>query len=290
MSLTSDSLPQRVRPARGRPIRSVTGTAFVVAEFRAEENYAPHPLYRDPIVHLFLDEASRQVAARVAASFPPMREMVKIRTKYFDDMLERQLFGGCRQVVVLGAGLDTRAVRKSAPGVTYFEIDDKATLSLKEGCLEARGIRSKARFIAGNYVTDGLIELLSRHGFDPDLPTYIIWEGNTMYLPLETDKAIIAELRDNLRDFRLSFDYLAKAVITKTTGEIGLTRMAEGFAEMGAPWVTGFDSIRDLAAELRLRVIDNFSSGDLYRRYRVRGSSEQPIFGPYYSVCTLGSR
>ena len=290
MSLTSDPGPSPISPAARRPIRNVTGTAFVVAEFRAEENYAAHPLYRDPIVHMFLDEASRQAAARVAAGFPPMREMVKVRTKYFDDMLERQLFCGCRQVVVLGAGLDTRAVRKSAPGVTYFEIDDEATLSLKEDRLEARGIRTKARFIAGNYVTDGLIELLTRHGFDLDLPTYIIWEGNTMYLPLETDKAIIVELRDNLRNFRLSFDYLAKAVITKTTSEIGLTRMAEGFADLGAPWITGFDNIRDLAAELRLRVIDNFTSGDLYRRYRVRDSSERPIFGPYYSVCTLGSR
>src|SRR5262249_24091304 len=120
MSLSSDSLPQGVRPAGGRPIRSVTGTAFVVAEFRAEENYAPHPLYRDPIVHLFLDEASRQAAARVAAGFPPMREMVKIRTKYFDDMLERQLFCGCRQVVVLGAGFGTPARRKIPPGGRYF--------------------------------------------------------------------------------------------------------------------------------------------------------------------------
>src|SRR5262249_8034114 len=160
-------------------IKNVTGTAFVVAEFRQEENYAEHPLYLDPFVHLFLDEGSKQAAARVLEGFPTMSEMVKIRTKYFDDVLELQMSSGCRQVVLLGAGLDTRAIRKSAPDVTYFEVDDRATLSLKEGCLEARGIYANARFIAGNYVTDGLIELLGRHGFDPDLPTYIIWEGNT---------------------------------------------------------------------------------------------------------------
>src|SRR5262245_31005245 len=98
-------------------IRNVTGTAFVVAEFRAEEKHAARPLYRDPFVDLFLNEASRQAAARVAAGFPPMREMVKIRTRYFDDMLDRQLSAGCRQVVVLGAGLDTRAVRKAVADV-----------------------------------------------------------------------------------------------------------------------------------------------------------------------------
>jgi O-methyltransferase involved in polyketide biosynthesis len=70
---------------------------------------------------LFLDEESKQAAEIVATGFPLVREMVKIRTRYFDDMLERQLSSGCRQVVLLGAGLDTRAIRKSAADVTYFD-------------------------------------------------------------------------------------------------------------------------------------------------------------------------
>src|SRR3954471_14698018 len=146
-------------------IRNVTGTAFVVAEFRAEENDAAIPLYRDPIVNMFLNDASRMAAARVAATFPPMREMVKLRTRYFDDMLERQLSSGCRQVIVLGAGLDTRAIRKAAVNVTYFEIDDAETLALKKDRFEEYCISANVRFIAGNYVTDGLISLLDRNGF-----------------------------------------------------------------------------------------------------------------------------
>jgi methyltransferase (TIGR00027 family) len=270
-------------------IRNVTGTAFVVAEFRAEENDAADPLYRDPIVNLFLDEASRRAAARVASGYPQMCEMVKIRTRYFDDVLERQLAAGCQQVVVLGAGLDTRALRKPAVDVTYFEIDDAATLTFKRSRLEHHGIKANTKFIAGNYVTDGLIPLLSRNGFNPDLPTYVIWEGNTMYLPVDTDKVILDQLHDTLADFQVSFDYLARSVITKTTGEIGLTRMAEGFAEMGAPWVTGFDHIRALARDVRLRVVENFTTGALHRVYRPLASSSPPIFGPFYSVCTLAS-
>jgi methyltransferase (TIGR00027 family) len=271
-------------------MRNVTGTAFVVAEFRAEENHAPHPLYRDPIVNWFLDEESKQAAETVATGFPLVSEMVKIRTRYFDDMLERQLSSGCRQVVLLGPGLDTRAIRKSAADVTYFEIDNAETLALKRRCFEERGIHANVRFVAGNYVTDGLIALLSRNGFDAELPTYIIWEGNTMYLPLEICRAIIEQLRGNLREFRLSFDYFAKAVITKTTGDVGLTRMAEGFANMGAPWITGFDNIPALAKDVELRVIDNFMSGDLYRDYRPFAFSDRPVFGSFYSFCTLGSR
>jgi methyltransferase (TIGR00027 family) len=270
-------------------IKNVTGTAFIVAELRAEENHAEHPLYFDPFVYLFLDEGSQRAAARVLAGFPTMSEMVKIRTKYFDDVLELQLFSGCRQVVLLGSGLDTRAIRKSAPKVIYFEVDDVTTLSLKQSCFEKNHIPVNARFIEGNYVTDGLIALLIRGGFDPELRTYIIWEGNTMYLPVESNNAIMKQLRDNLREFHLSFDYLATAVITKSTGEIGLTRLAEGFANMGAPWVTGFDNIWTLAGDARLQVIDNFTIGDLYRRYRPRAFPDRPIFGPFYSVCTLSN-
>ena len=48
-------------------VTNVSGTAFVVAEFRAEENDEAYPLYRDPIVKLFLSEESRQAADRIAA-------------------------------------------------------------------------------------------------------------------------------------------------------------------------------------------------------------------------------
>ena len=51
-------------------IEHVSGTAFVVAEFRAEENGEPAPLYRDPIVELFLNEESKLAATRVAETFP----------------------------------------------------------------------------------------------------------------------------------------------------------------------------------------------------------------------------
>ena len=138
-------------------ITNVTGTAFVVAEYRDEENRAVEPLYRDNVVSLFLSPESRRAADRAAAGFPLVKELVKLRTRYLDDMLDKQIAAGCRQVVVLGAGLDTRAVRKSSADVTYFEIDDKATLELKRARLAEHGMLGDTHFIAGNYVNDGLI-------------------------------------------------------------------------------------------------------------------------------------
>ena len=268
-------------------IENVGGTAFVVAEFRAEENTSTEPRYQDAIVELFLNEETKRAAGRVAASFPPVKDLVKIRTKYFDDMLEQQLHSDLRQVVILGSGLDTRAVRKRADAVTYFEIDEAATLAIKKNCYAEQGFDLNVKFIDGNYMTDGLIDLLTQNDFDFDAPTYFIWEGNTMYLPLEGMKRILTELRSWVKQFRLSFDYMAESVISKTTGDAGITRLVESFANMGAPWLSGIRDVQALAADLDLNVIENFPTAELHQAYWSDRLTASPIFN-FYSVCTLG--
>jgi len=81
--------PQQIKEReneRTAEVKNVSGTAFVVAEFRAEENHEENPLYRDSIVGLFLNRATKQAAVSVAASFPPVKDLVKVRTKYFGEM------------------------------------------------------------------------------------------------------------------------------------------------------------------------------------------------------------
>ena len=268
-------------------IKDVSGTAFVVAEYRAEENRELVPLYNDQVVGLFLSDASRQAADRVATCFPEVKEMVKTRTRYFDDMLDAQISTGIRQVVILGAGLDTRSVRKQRAGVRYFEIDDPATLELKQRCYTDACIDAGATLIPGNYVTDGLIDLLRSNDFEFDMPTYLIWEGNVMYMPLAADKHTMLELRRHVRRFRLSFDYLSEAVVTKTTGNADATSLVESFEAMSAPWVSGIDDIHGLAGELGLHVVENFTTSELYRKYR--GGRTSSIVFEHYSICTLES-
>jgi methyltransferase (TIGR00027 family) len=269
-------------------IRNVSGTAFVVAEFRAEENAAPTPLYRDPVVSVFLSDESRAAAGRIANRFPAVKEMVKVRTKYLDDTLDRQVRADARQVLILGAGLDTRAARKRAPGVRYFEIDDPDTLAHKQACYAEHRIEADVRFIPGNYVTDGFIDQLRRNGFDFDLPTYVIWEGNVMYLPLESDKHVLTELRRHVTRFHVSFDYMAEAVITKTTGDDGIVTLVDSFASMGAPWVSGISEIGRFSREMGVRLVENFQTAELYRRYWPTRPMDSPIFN-FYSICTLAS-
>jgi methyltransferase (TIGR00027 family) len=269
-------------------IKNVSGTAFVVAEFRASENLEAAPLYHDSVVELFLDEDSRDAARLVAGRFPGVRDLVRIRTKYLDDMLEKHFRAGFRQVVILGAGLDTRAVRMSGDRVTYFEIDDAATLELKRSRYEALGLDLNVRFIPGNYATDGLFGLLQRNGCDFAAPTCVIWEGNTMYLPRHAIEKVLVDLRRLFDRVRVSFDYMAEAVVAKTTGDRDITSLVESFADMGAPWVSGIPDVHELARRLRLGVIENYRTSDLYRSYWPGRPMTSRIFD-FYSVCTLAA-
>jgi methyltransferase (TIGR00027 family) len=220
-------------------IKNVTGTAFIVAEFRADENSAAEPLFRDEIVPLFLDDATRKAADGFSAAFPPIKQMIKLRTRYLDDRLDEQLRRGFRQVAVLGAGFDTRSVRKQTAGVNYFEIDDPGTLNFKKAQLDVNNIRAGPIFIPGNYVSDDLNALLESNGFDFSLPTHFIWEGNTMYLTEDSVRHVMTNIAQRVERFTLAFDYMTPEVITKTTGDPAIRLSSSTLSPWELPGTSG---------------------------------------------------
>ncbi|HEY9699542.1 MAG TPA: class I SAM-dependent methyltransferase [Trichocoleus sp.] len=266
-------------------IKDGSETAFIVAEFRAEENHASEPLYRDKIVQLFLNAESKQVAAQVAQSFPPVKEMVKLRTRYFDDVLVQQLTQGYQQVVILGSGLDTRAVRMATPNVRYFEIDRAATLQLKAERLAAHGIAAKVTYIPGDYVKDDLTVLLKNNHFDFQLPTYFLWEDKVTYLKRADIIAVLDTIRNHIKRFQLSIDYMSQQVIANI-GSVELNDYIEQLKQRDAPWITGFKDIARFSRGLGLDAVEICSAAQLHDRYRPQMPRPSPLF-EFYFVCTL---
>lgn len=267
-------------------VREVTGTAFIVAEFRARENQQAHPLYLDPVVHIFLDERTKKAAAAIRADFPAGEKMPRLRTRYYDDRLDAQLTNGCQQVVILGSGLDTRAERKRADGVAYFEIDDASTLDFKKARLAANGFDARVTFIPGNYVASGVLPLLYANGFNPELPSFFIWEGNTMYLTRAAAMKVLTDLCQGVREFSIAFDYMDEAVVACATGDPQTTGFVERFAAMGAPWHFGIDDLNAVAHEAGMTVADCRTVADLYRTYWPSEPLDSIIY-EHYSLCTL---
>jgi methyltransferase (TIGR00027 family) len=145
---------------------------------------------------------------------------MQVRTRVIDDAVRAFATAGGRQVVVLGAGYDCRALRlpELEPAQVY-EIDHPATQDHKRDVLERLAVVSPARYLAWDFEThpmDDLPGALADAGHDPTAPTFTIWEGVTMYL---TEGAIDASLRAiaswSAPGSELAMTYFARSRLTR---------------------------------------------------------------------------
>src|SRR5438034_5291274 len=129
-------------PTRLRPVST---TAVGVAAVRAAEAARPDPLFVDPLAPAFVDAARAFWAVGRDASAEPRRVgalivWIRVRTRFLDDVVTDACARGCRQLVVLGAGLDARAFRLPlSAGVQWYELDLPEVLEFKEQVVRAGG-------------------------------------------------------------------------------------------------------------------------------------------------------
>src|SRR3954470_461343 len=129
-------------------IDSVGRTAFVISEVRAEEAGAEPRLFDDPYARYFSSPESKatfQVAQRLGSLFTGA---LRVRTRWFDDVVRREVERGVAQVVVLGGGMDCRALRFPRSGTRYFEVDAPGVLAFKGERLAAAGVAPGAVAVA----------------------------------------------------------------------------------------------------------------------------------------------
>ena len=182
----------------------VSRTAIGVARARAAEGRRPDALFDDPWADAFVAAAGGQATSADTARLTEEQRRwraaiafhVSIRTRFFDDYLTDALGGGVRQVVVLGAGLDTRAYRLGVPAdVRWFELDLPEVLGFKQRVLDEQQATPRchrsvvAADLAGDW-SDGLLTA----GLDPTSPTAWLAEGLLVYLDAATAAHVLATL------------------------------------------------------------------------------------------------
>lgn len=127
--------------------------------------------------------------------------LMLVRTRFIDERMERAIRGGATQLVILGAGFDTRAHRfaELLKGTLVIEIDYAATQEYKKRRVEAAlaGAPDNVIYAPIDFARENLGEVLRRAGFQPERKTYYICEGVSMYVPeegmKETLRAIASE-------------------------------------------------------------------------------------------------
>ncbi len=178
---------------------SVGATALSVAAARAVETGSDDPLIHDQFAYLLVSTAG-QPWARLASSLDWIGDddhgrrahrlaidYQAVRTHYFDSFFADAVTAGIRQVVILAAGLDSRAFRLDWPAATtVYEIDQPQVVAYKTATLESAGAAPTAerRTVQVDLRDDWAAALIAA-GFEPGQPTAWLAEGLLPYLPAE---------------------------------------------------------------------------------------------------------
>ncbi len=158
---------------------SLALTARWTAMARAKETERPDRLFNDPWAAKLAGPEGEAWAAQQTGSPFSTAPMV-IRTRFFDDfLLQAAEQDQIRQIVMLGAGLDTRAFRLDWPENTHvFELDQPAVLDYKEQVLRSAGAQPACyRHAVAIDLTGPWEEALLHSNFDPQQPSGWLAEG-----------------------------------------------------------------------------------------------------------------
>ena len=231
-------------------------TAEYMALFRALESSQPagSRLFTDPFAHQFLHQWRKWFA--MAAHFGAGRRMVEqlldrnapgaraagiARTKWIDEEVKAAL-QHATQLVLLGAGFDSRAMRLAcAQRAITFELDQPETSSAKQAALmkAAGALPERIRFISIDFNRQSITEVLTRGGFDWSSPACFVWEGVTNYLPADAVDAVLRQVAETAFGTILLFTYIHRAVLDRPEKFFGAERLLARLRSYGEPWTFG---------------------------------------------------
>ena len=282
--------------------QEVSRTAEFMAVFRASEHAkAPNArAFADPLAAALLPGqlrlATKLFGLRPAAAllnnyidrrWPGARTSGIARTKLIDDWIV-QAAAGIDQVVLLGAGFDTRAWRLDAlAAARIFEVDHPNTGKVKQARLRsADADLRKVTFVKVDFEVDNYDELLRAAGFDASRPAIVVWEGVSQYL---TGEAVCGVMRWAGRlapGSRFIFTYVHEGVLNGSVAFAGAEKVIAKVDGTGEPWRFGLLP-EQLAAFLRERglVLLSDLGADEYRQIVMGAQSAQmPGYSFYHAV------
>jgi len=167
------------------------------------------------------------------------------RTRYIDDYLQTCISDGVEQVVILGAGCDSRAYRfKALEGITVFEVDHPATQEMKMANVKRvlGGLSRWVTHVPVDFEKEELGEKLLANGYKRDLRTLFIWEGVTMYLTAEAvDRTLSFVAGSSGTGSSIIFNYYHRAVVDGTSRWRWAKVLRRKCQKMGEPLTFGIE-------------------------------------------------
>lgn len=263
--------------------QTVGRTALGAAICRLIEQYQPEAtrLFDDPMVK---ELVGRPI--RVMMQFASMRNLtIKrtdgiapgifgaqiCRTRYIDDAVQTALSQGIGQLVILGAGFDTRPYR--LPGMEHakvFEVDLQAVQNEKKERLQKHvgWPPENIAFIPIDFDTQTLEAVLTGTAFDPSWPAVFIWEGVTQYISEAAVRQTLGFIGKSAPGGILLFTYVLRRIIERRSDIPGADRMMDTVAQHAA-WIFGLEpsSIPAFLKPFHLALIADVGNVDYQEKY-----------------------
>jgi methyltransferase (TIGR00027 family) len=261
-------------------IQSAETMAFLRAVVAGEENLAVRS--EDLLAKHFLGRKYRfLIGVGVPALLRRILELAVpgsygfaiARTRHFDEVLLSEIRAGVEQVVLLGAGYDSRPFRfRDALGnIGVFEIDHPGTQARKRRMLDEIGAASPANlsYIAADFNQQSLPEALADHGFSPDRKTLFLWEGVSYYLPRPVVEGVLDFVSGCAAGSSIVFDYATAAFINGDTSTYGGEQVARWLKKIREPFLFGLDpqETPEFLGARKLHAVSDLGPEDLATTY-----------------------
>lgn len=266
-----------------------SNTALVVAALRAaHQTHDDGRVFRDPFAEDILgpESAPLMMGLPMVPGHRTMRFFMAARSRYAEDALSEAVGRGCRQAVVLGAGLDTLGLRNPhrAVGLRIFEVDHPATQADKHRRLLRFGpkLPTNLSLVPAVFGEDDVAAALVAAGWRADEPTFFQMLGIVIYLPVAVRRMLFGFV-GGLPAPELVFDYTVPPEDQDPKGRAVTERLMAEAAKTGEPWL-GLATPAVLAAELAdlgFSEIEDLDLQNLRLRYLGEPSAESGEFGPH---------
>ena len=201
-------------------------------------------------------------------------EYVIARTKYIDNIFKESIEKGIAQILLFGAGFDTRAVRFTDinTNTKIFELDTIYTQTAKIEQFKKRNIPIPKNniFIPIDFNVDSVSEKLASNGFMRNKTTLFILEGIIQYLTKEAVDQLFKLLYElSFPESKVVFDYIYASVLRKENTYYGESNIYKKVNSVREPWLFGIEKgeIEAFARKYKFNLIQNLNSEALEKMF-----------------------
>ena len=224
--------------------------------------------------------------------FPGAYGLIYARGRVFDRVVRDDVSAGAEQVVILGAGFDTRGIRLASDGVITFEVDRAETQAVKKQRLaRARFDTSLMRFVDVDFNHERLVDKLVAHGFERGARTVVIAEGLTPYLKPPAIYAMLGFMTGECaKGSVLAFDYIDAVTADGTTKDPAALSTRAHVLKRGEPFMFGIHpgSVREHLEPMGFHLERDFTPQELEREARIPVDRYPELaIGRFYGLTVL---